>query len=659
MMKMKIRELSLRNFRSHQETNLALDRINLFVGANGAGKSTIKNAIEFALTGKCDYTDERGVGANDLIYDATDQAVVSLIIDDTRGGEPVKLSRMIPGGLSVEDWHGTATVQQEQLYEALGAKKEVISAVLNTSRFITMSAGEQKNLLFSLLGMTFTKEIITERITKEYGKDAADVFLKHCEKDIAGGAEQFDALYKTFFELRKLSKKKSAEIDAEYKLEAAKKSGLVDGISISDKQAVIKQLEDLRASKTRLEIELDNAGKTNRRIIALNQQKAQLDREAVEISSSLAKSQPVDVSGSEAALADAKNRQIAACKEKDTHFKKVAHLSADINHAQDLIKRVKSLNKACVLAPDKLPCPNGNEEIAKLVKSLEDDLAPKLTEHTQAKTALDAVQATLGVIEKQITDLNKVISEGKTANFNITRMQDRQKSVQNQLQQIATELEQLGTEVDITETETKIRTLVPRISRGELVKMQIETEEQRLAAVERLKKQAADKKSEVNALEKLVLAFGPSGLKQTLLKEIIGPIQEHANQRIEMLTKGEFTITFDINEDFQILVAQHGRQRKVKDLSRSEQMRIGIILQDVLNSLTGLGLMVIDDAEAMDPRNKMLMMSTLLQLEDYGTIIVLAARGETEPRDPGIPGLAVFLVEKGSVRSLKGQANVA
>lgn len=48
-----IKDINLHNFISHRDTSLSLDKgITIFVGHNGSGKSSIIDAITFALFGE-------------------------------------------------------------------------------------------------------------------------------------------------------------------------------------------------------------------------------------------------------------------------------------------------------------------------------------------------------------------------------------------------------------------------------------------------------------------------------------------------------------------------------------------------------------------------------------------------------------------------------
>ena len=51
--------ITVENFRGIENENVVLDRINVFVGKNGRGKTSMLSAIAFAITGKAKETDIR------------------------------------------------------------------------------------------------------------------------------------------------------------------------------------------------------------------------------------------------------------------------------------------------------------------------------------------------------------------------------------------------------------------------------------------------------------------------------------------------------------------------------------------------------------------------------------------------------------------------
>lgn len=83
---MRIKTLTLKDFRSHVETVLELDKYNFIRGPNGCGKSSIQMAVEYLFTGKCQMTDAAGRGAEALIRSGSKELEVSVTLE---GGETI------------------------------------------------------------------------------------------------------------------------------------------------------------------------------------------------------------------------------------------------------------------------------------------------------------------------------------------------------------------------------------------------------------------------------------------------------------------------------------------------------------------------------------------------------------------------------------------
>ncbi|HQD77163.1 MAG TPA: AAA family ATPase, partial [Bacillota bacterium] len=95
---MKINRLIIENFRNHKKTEINMERINFFAGHNNAGKTSILAAIEWALTGRCIWTDKAGRGAADLVRQGEKQAAVALDVE----GLGVVVRSLPPHSLQVE-----------------------------------------------------------------------------------------------------------------------------------------------------------------------------------------------------------------------------------------------------------------------------------------------------------------------------------------------------------------------------------------------------------------------------------------------------------------------------------------------------------------------------------------------------------------------------
>src|SRR5579863_1108816 len=87
---MRILTVTLKNFRSHQETVLDFDRFNFVRGPNASGKSSIQMALEYLFTGRCAMTDASGRGAEALIRSGEKEFGVAATLE---GGETISRRR--------------------------------------------------------------------------------------------------------------------------------------------------------------------------------------------------------------------------------------------------------------------------------------------------------------------------------------------------------------------------------------------------------------------------------------------------------------------------------------------------------------------------------------------------------------------------------------
>jgi predicted ATP-dependent endonuclease of OLD family len=141
---MKIQTLILKNFRSHGETVLALDRLNFIRGPNGCGKSSVQMAVEYLLTGRCQLTDGAGRGVEALIRAREKELEASATFQN---GETI--CRRRTGRSHIVEINGKRVPLDaaEAALEKRFGLGDVLSAVLNADRFITMPKAEQRKFL--------------------------------------------------------------------------------------------------------------------------------------------------------------------------------------------------------------------------------------------------------------------------------------------------------------------------------------------------------------------------------------------------------------------------------------------------------------------------------------------------------------------------------
>jgi DNA repair exonuclease SbcCD ATPase subunit len=163
----KIKSLHLKNFRSWSELNLVdIDRLGsiLIVGANGAGKSSIRQAIEYLLLDKT--SDDlklselpKDAGKNCMIYGEFEKDGVPFSITKYRNSDEFGNSTIFEID---SDKSLTATdrrVTQKNIYSFLGIENEntIYSSTifsLNSPSFPELKESERKPILFDILPLS-------------------------------------------------------------------------------------------------------------------------------------------------------------------------------------------------------------------------------------------------------------------------------------------------------------------------------------------------------------------------------------------------------------------------------------------------------------------------------------------------------------------------
>jgi hypothetical protein len=167
---MKLHRLTLQNLKDVEYAELCLHDSMFFIGLNGAGKSTIHEAIQLALMGWCQHTDARGAGYADLIRDGAAQAVVEL--EFSHGGTAYRISLTLG---KKREWLlteiDTGEVREDiaspsALWAAFGINQRHALVCMFPARIV--AGKEFSDILSSYLGGALTARALDDRITPEH-----------------------------------------------------------------------------------------------------------------------------------------------------------------------------------------------------------------------------------------------------------------------------------------------------------------------------------------------------------------------------------------------------------------------------------------------------------------------------------------------------------
>jgi len=172
--------MHVEGFRRVVDAELRMTKpVNLLLGRNRSGKSSIVYAIQAALTGQCAVQSRKGESVKQLVKDGASKASIELTMLGLNAETPlegVRVERRITktsqnltcltviqsadGEPSFEAWEGTTTEQQKALYDLLGVTADQMEALLEAGTFLDMAPKDQTAFLASLAGSEVTAETV-------------------------------------------------------------------------------------------------------------------------------------------------------------------------------------------------------------------------------------------------------------------------------------------------------------------------------------------------------------------------------------------------------------------------------------------------------------------------------------------------------------------
>ena len=569
---MRIQTLILKNFRSHQETILDLDRFNFVRGPNASGKSSIQMALEYLFTGRCEITDAAGRGAESLIRTGAKELEVSATLE---GGETI-CRRRTPRSHIVElNGNRVPVDAAEASLEKRFGSSDVLSAVLNAGRFIEMSEAEQKRLLAQVVDAG--KIDIPEDIGNALRAMNEEQPRLTCVADI-------EVAHRRFYDLR---------TEASRTLKALGQMEKPDIPSdLPSVQEVKKKLEELRQQKERLVAQKAEAATSSESAQA---RLKQLQREIEEVSSEI--------------LDPSQEQDLLQLESQRGHAEK---LRLELT---DMIAEQKTVETSLAAVEGlKGECPTCGQAIAEEVKTAE----------------MEALRERLadveGLIQGTREELNEYAEiEGATARLEGHRkaLARRAKLVEEQSKLQAVQRPNAG------DLESRMTILVERINKGERVLEKAQQVESAKARWEAYASETSSLETKISLFDRLTEFFGPNGAMMGQASGRLGLFTEALNRH---LAGFGYTCNFAL-EPFEIRVSSSKDDRfgfSLKHLSESEQFRFGVAFEIALAMVTGLRFVVIDRADLLDKERRKTLTGLLVN-GGLDQAIVLATSDDAPP----------------------------
>lgn len=596
---MQIQSIELANFRCYAGAVIDLPtRVTFLVGRNHFGKSSVNDAVSWALLGRCRGTDARGVGSDSLIRNASGVSAMKVALKVTTDNpKPFVIERMqnartstlAIGGLTGNRNDGIAT-----LTERFGVSQAVIGACLDSEAFLELHHADAKNLLLDVLDVRVRLEGDAEPVT----------------------LAELDQRYDHWYRERPVRKKALESIrvpekpgddplpalaDLQARLAAVReeeKALIAQTSQESGRRGEIdRQIRQEEETKARLEEKLQTLNVAK----GLDGARVDLDDALIEIGERLAASALTE------GERDRANEAQASLLSSDGRLKMLADTREAIeNHAP---------SRGCVLNAE-IECRTPSKAFASELKRVKDQITALEAELVSAKTTVAEAQQRQRA--QQTLQTNETTLKAQARDRDAAR---------EQLAKLNDSLTKLLFERDMTSAAEagatpELEQLQRRIAKGEASVQALREETARRAAYALAHEQQKAAAKALAEAERNVDRYGPKGVRVQALGEALSGFQARIN-----LALGRFGYALTFHLDPWLVIVN---DRPAQLLSKSERLQVGIALQLALAEVSGFGFVAIDQVDLFDAENR----RTFGALIDATPVQVLAAMTANDNFEP-------------------------
>ena len=560
------------SYGSGNELQLNDNTVTQILGTNGMGKSSIPLIIEEALYNK----NSKGIKKADIPNRYVNNGYnisLSFTKDDDRYEITVNRKTNIKvklekNGSDISSH--TATNTYKTLQEVLGVDFKTFSQLVyqNTNaslQFLTATDANRKKFLIDLLHLEKYVELF--EVFKSASKDVSST-----SSTIAG---------------------KLATVE-----KWLKDNKLSDTIILPMLDLQIDTSEDEKALSS-LMVEIENISEKNKKINTNNQYKRLLDQ--------------ID-------MLAIRNSTVTQYESYDELQSELGSLQAVATGAQRTLKKLEQLKEVCPTCKQPIDVSAEKAMIAgereKLVAAEEkiDEIKPRIIQIKANNAELERNEKTSRDLEDLLRSFDRSLP---TSVLDKEQLEDQLQSVQSRLHNAKRELAENAAE---NERRTKLNTRIQVIQEqtAEFVEQQ-EEYDGKLAGNQKLE-------SELDVLKK---SFSTNGLLAYKIENLVGELEELANEYLAELSDGRFTLEFVVSNDkLNVEITDNGNVVDILALSSGELARVNtatlIAIRKLMSSISKskINILFLDEVtNVLDDQGREKLVEVLLR-EDMNTYIV-------------------------------------
>jgi len=590
-----LKKLNIKNFESHCDTTIDFSKVNIITGKNGEGKSSIINALMFALSG-----DLPTKPYQEYIKNEEESARVELEMDisPTNTG---KITRKIIN----KDATKTEGVSTNKLAEQIGTTPETLRTLADTWFFVRYAtSSSRRNVLSSVLSRKYTLEELLECISERDPLNTHKDFVVE-NYDILNNPKksQMEVLYKLAYDRRATVKKQKESIDIQISSLENKLSAYAD-IPTEIDEAMLARTSKHSSIKTSISYETTSLDSKR---LSFKQYSDKLDE-----------------------MRHTRGLLVAKLDEKKTTKDEVSALSEQMIIIKSQLQGLNN-NLSLILKDSVVECPVCGNPLTGVEEKLRDKIKEKTQAISNLETILTTKKDTLD-LQNKITEIDSLLAGAdkklQTMKADISNTEDKILQMNTEL----TKLEELGildkAGIDASKNQT------------EVLKMK--------GALSTLRDQQSSIIDEINLLNTRVDLFNDKSIWTKLLSYNRELFVTKLTETVKLLIPKYNAI---INDELDIIFDGIS----INTLSESEKFRVGISIQAALSIASGTGILLIDGSDIVtDPTNVIEYINKLGSMDEIKTMIITSSidftkTGSSHTAVIDIPA-SHFVVENGVVR---------
>lgn len=600
---MKITRISVTNFLGAAAVDLCADApVQLLVGRNGAGKSSIRDAVALALTadlGRVSLKKETPA----LIHAGASAAHCEV---DTADG----------------DLYGVTITAGGKLTDTRSGKDSdpLLSFVLDGQRFARLDAKERRAFLFGLMGLKLTPAAIAERLT---AKGADKVRIERIAPLLRAG---FDSAHTDAKEKATQAKGAWRQVTGEtWGSEKGKTwRAAVPAVDAAATKALATELQHIDVALEswqqqvgKLQAEQQRRAGLQAKLPALNEQAGRIDRIRAKLAVDEAEAARLDGEIARAAAAAGAGPRVGLVHDLAAWLERIlrdtAFQSAD-DEAVAVRDGAHTALKAYEREHGKIGATTGDPEEAARLGPLRQSRTTCANAVANGKRDHDAALKAQGEAQAIEADL--------AAPFDAAGLDEARKQAEQLKQQRAA--------------------IVAKQDTQRALKAQAD-------AAEKKTKDAAFHHADVLAWDGIAAALGPDGIPAEILAEALGPINARLAQ--SALDADWPAVVIGAN----MALTYGGRARSL--CSESEQWRCDAMVAEAIANLSCARLLVLDRFDVLDQAGRSQLIGWLDALARAGEIDTALVFGTLKSVPANLPDTcAAHWIERGVLGQLKEAA---